>query len=379
METSFELTRRQRFFVESTKDFADKRLKPLIARNDNSNAFPSEALSLLAESHLLGLLPPKEEGGEGAGFFDLCLALEELARVCPVSALVCSVQNIGAWLLTSFGTTQQKNKYLMKLMDGSSVFGFLMPEPVLFDFLESSLLLSKEKLSENIFLISGSDIYVMNGDVAHVIMLSAKEDGSFTSCFLVDRGTRGLDSYATQGMNGAEARYTFKLKMENCPVPVENLLGEEGLAENVLVDFLSKDCCLTAARALGISRSALDFALEYSKDREQFGKRISQFHAIQMMLGDMCARVEAMRSIVYKAASAIDQKSGDADILAAIAKYFTAESAMKVTKDALQVSGGYGLMKDYPIERLIRNAQLTQISQGSLHNQRLTIAKLILK
>jgi alkylation response protein AidB-like acyl-CoA dehydrogenase len=277
------------------------------------------------------------------------------------------------------GTPEQKEKYLSRLLGGQCLFGFALPEPVFFNFLETPLSLSKGYSSEDGFLINGPGIHVVNGDVADVIMVHAKDDRSSASCFLVERGTQGLSGWITEGMTGAEARYTCKVKMENCHIPMANLLGQEGGAEEILGNFIAKDCCFTSARALGIAQGALEFALQYSQEREQFGRKISQFHAIQMILGDIGAQVEAARHLVYKAASALDQKSRQAEMLAAMAKYFASNAAMKVARDALQIFGGYGLMKDYPVEKMMRNAQLTQIAQGSLQNQRLAIAKELLK
>lgn len=379
METSYELTKKQKFFVETIQSFASKQLKPLAGEIDNSSSFPGEALNRLAGTRLLGLLVPREEGGEGAGFHDVCLALEGIAKICPTTALVCSVQNIGAWLVMWLGTPEQKKKYLSRLLGGKCLFGFALPEPVFFNFLATPLSFSKKDSPEDGFLINGPDMHVMNGDVADVIMVHAKNDGSPASCFLVERGTQGLLGRITEGMTGAEARYICKVKMENCHIPPGNLLGQEGGAEEILANFISKDCLFTSARALGIAQGALESAIKYSQEREQFGRKISQFHAVQMILGDIGAQVEAARHLVYKAASALDQKSRQAVMLTAMAKYFASNAAMKVAKDALQIFGGYGLMKDYPVEKMMRNAQLTQISQGSLQNQRLAIAKELLR
>jgi alkylation response protein AidB-like acyl-CoA dehydrogenase len=377
MGNTYELTKKQLFFVDNIKAFVEKQLKPLAEKTDRSGVFPREAFQKLAGNHLLGLIVPREEGGEEAGFHDLCLVLEGIARVCPTSALLCAVQNLGAWHIRKWGTAEQRKKYLAKIMNGSCVVGFIIPEPASFNVLETSL--SFTKSTKDGFAISGPEVHAVNGDEADVILVHARGEASSDSFFLVDKGVQGFNAARIEGLTGAEARYTPKVKFENCLVPIESLLGIEGGAEEIGATLVAHDCCLTAARALGIAQGALEFSLHYSQEREQFGRPISKFQAIQMKLGDIGSQVEAARHLVYKAAASLDQKSANAAMLAAMAKYFASNAAMRVAKDSLQISGGYGLMKDYPVEKMMRNAQLTQIAQGSSHNQQLRIAGFLLK
>jgi alkylation response protein AidB-like acyl-CoA dehydrogenase len=332
----------------------------------------------LAENRLLGLTVPKADGGEGAEFFDFFLLLEGIAKVCPTSALICSVQNLGAWFISAWGNNTQKDKYLSDVINGKLIFGYGLPEAVSFDLLATSLSFSKGYSTEDGFVLDGPEIHMVNGDAANLCVVFAENEQT-QSGFLIETDMPGFKGWAKKGLVGAEARYTAKAMLENCHVPIENMVGEEGQADDIMRDMFLKECCFVAARAVGIAQGSLEFALQYSQEREQFGRTISQFAAIQMLLGDMGARVEAARHLGYKAAAALGQKSSAAQMLTSMAKYFAADTAFRVAKDALQISGGYGLMKDYPVEKMLRNSQVTQISQGSSHNQRLIIARELLK
>jgi butyryl-CoA dehydrogenase len=378
MKISNDLGKKQKFFVENIKSLADKMLKPRAEETDMSRDFPRDLLNQLAENRLLGLIVPKAMGGEGAEFFDFFLMLEGIAKICPTSALMCSVQNLGAWFLSVWGTNVQKEKYLSAVIDGKLIFGYGLPEAVSFDLVATPFSFSKGYSIQDGFVLEGPEVHMINGDAANLCVVFAKSEQS-PSGFLVETDTPGFNGWSKEGLVGAEARYACKVRLESCHIPIENLVGEEGQADEIMRDLFFKECCFVAARALGIAQGSLEFALQYSQEREQFGRTISQFPAIQMLLGDMGARIEAARHLGYKAASALDQKSSSAQMLTSMAKYFAADAAFKVAKDALQISGGYGLMKDYPVEKMMRNSQLAQISQGSSHNQRLIIAKELLK
>lgn len=378
METSYDLSKKQKFFVENIKSLADKMLKPRAEEIDTSRDYPRKALNQLAENRLLGLIVPKADGGEGAGFFDFFLLLEGVAKVCPTSALICSVQNLGAWFLSTWGTNAQKDKYLSDVINGKLIFGYGLPEAVTFDLFATPLSYSKGYSIEDGFVLDGPEVHMVNGDAADICVVFAENEQA-PSGFLIETDMTGFKGWSTDGLVGAEARYTGKAMLENCHVPIENLVGEEGQADDIMHEVFLKECCFVAARALGIAQGSLEFALQYSQEREQFGRTISQFPAIQMHLGDMGTRVEAARHLGYKAASALDQKSSAAQMLTPMANYFAANAAFNVAKDAQQISGGYGLMKDYPVEKMLRNSQITQVSQGSSHNQKLIIARELLK
>lgn len=374
MEITYQLTRKQDFFRENINTFVKQRISPRVVETDRADELPREVMDQLAGNRLLGLLVPREEGGEGAGFLDLCLALEGIARVCPTSALMCSVQNLGGRLLSGQGRGTQKERYLSDLMAGKAVFGYAQPEVLSLSLTDVSLSVSKEGDG---FVLKGSECYVVNGDVAEVICLFAKDEQS-VHCFLVEKEIRGLKVTRQEGTRGAEARGTCKVVLEDCRLAADNLMGEEGAGQGIMADLINEASCFTAARALGIAEGALDYAIQYSKQREQFGRRIGTFQAIQVILADMGARVEAARHLVYKAAAVLDQGGKERYRFSSIAKYFASKIAMEVTADAVQVGGGYGYMKDYPVEKMMRNAQLCEIVDGSNHAHQLAVAQSLL-
>ena len=374
MEVTYQLTKKQDFFQKNINSFVKQRISPRVVETDREEEFPREAMDQLAGSRLLGLLVPREEGGEGAGFLDLCLALEGIAKACPTSALVCSVQNLGGRLLSRQGKPAQKDRYLSDLMAGEAVFGYALPEVVSLSLTDVVMSVSKERDG---FVLKGAESCVVNGDVAEVICLFAK-DGQSAHGLLVEKGTRGLKVTRQEGTRGAEARTTCMAVLENCRLPADNLMGEEGAGQEIMVDLITEASCFTAARALGIAQGALDYAIQYAKQREQFGRQIGKFQAIQVILADMGARVEAARQLVYKAASVLDQGIKERYRFSSTAKYFASRMAMEVTADAVQVGGGYGYAKDYPLEKMMRNAQLNQIVDGSNHSHQLAIAKSLL-
>jgi len=374
MEITYQLTRKQAFFRENIDSFVKQRISPRVVEIDRDEEFPHEMMDQLAGNRLLGLVVPREEGGEGAGFLDLCVALEGIAKSCPTSALICSVQNLGARLLSGQGKGAQKERYLSDLMAGKAVFGYALPEVVALSLTGVSLSVSKDRDG---FVLKGTECYVVNGDVAEVICLFAKDEQSVHG-FLVEKGTKGLKVTRQEGTRGAEARSTCRAVLENCRLPVDNLMGEEGAGQGIMADLISQASCFTAARALGIAQGALDYGIQYSKQREQFGRQIGRFQAIQVILADMGARVEAARHLMYKAAAVLDQGGKERYRFSSIAKYFASKMAMEVTADAVQVGGGYGYTKDYPVEKMMRNAQLSELLDGSNHAHQLAIAQSLL-
>jgi alkylation response protein AidB-like acyl-CoA dehydrogenase len=371
MEITYQLTKKQNFFRRNIDTFVKQKIGPRVAEIDREKDFPFQVIADLAGIRLLGLVVSKEEGGEGASFLDLCLALEGIAKVCPTSALICAVQNLGARLIWSAGQPAQKDRYLPDLVTGRAIFGYALPDVISLNLTEVSLSFSKEASG---FLLTGPDFCIVNGDVAHLICLFAKND-QITNCFLVAKDRQGLEVTRLKGTAGAEARVTCKAVLTECLIPSDNLLGREGDGQQIMADLISEASCLTAARSLGIAQGALDYAIQYSKQREQFGRPIGKFQAIQIILAGMEAKVEAIRHLVYKAASVLDERSNERFRFSSIAKYFASNTAREVTTDAVQVAGGYGYTKDYPLEKMMRNAHLNQVLDGSNHAHQLALER----
>lgn len=368
MDAQYQLGKRQEFFRRAVKDLAQKRIAPLADRVDGSPNYPRELLDLLAQSRLLGLLVPKEQGGEAAGVLDLCVALEELSRTCAASAILCSTQNVAERLILSFGSNDQRMR-LPHMALGKSLCGLSLAEPV-------GLKVSKlPKLTADSGrrVVSGSVSFAANADVANVLILPV-ESGPGCSYCLLDRQAAGIVVTRRDGMLGGEGRYACEVTLDACAVAEQDMLGEEGQGIAVTRSVLPEVSCAAAARAVGLAQSALDHALTYARDRVQFGRPIGRFQAIQVMLADMATRTEAARGMVYRAASLVDVRSSESLRLAIMAKITASDAAMITTTDAVQVLGGYGYMRDYPVERLMRNAKLCQMAEISNDAARVLLA-----
>jgi len=371
VETTYQLTKKQSFFQRNVDNLVKQQIRPLVEELDRQAEFPFEALRLLGQNRLLGLLAPPEAGGEGAGFLDVCLALEGLARACPFSALIVAVQNLGVRLLATEANPAQREKHLPALLAGEAVFGYAMPDASSLDLDRPPLEVRREGKA---FVLSGSGCFVVNADAAEVICLFARE-GNSVHGFLVGRGLAGMEAARSTGTAGAEARSTCRAKFQDCRLSLADLLDREGAGGNIAGELLNQAACFTAARALGMAQGALDYARLYARQREQFGRPIGQFQAVQMLLAGMTVKVEASRQLVYKAAAVLDQAGPERRRFASLAKCFATQSAAEACADAVQVAGGYGYTRDYPLERLMRNAHLAQLMDGGNQAHLLALAR----
>ena len=376
MEMTYQLTKKQGFFQKNIESFVKQKIGPRVLETDQMEGFPQEVLDQLAGNRLLGMLVSKEAGGEGAGFFDFCLALEGIAKVCPTSALICSTQNMGSRVISKEGTPDQKETYLSKLMAGEAVFGYVLPQLEMLSLILTDIPLTGSKEDEG-FVFNGSECTIINGDAADVICLFAG-NGDLAHGFLIEKGIQGLTVAEPKGVTGAEARCMCRAVLKNCRISGQDVLGKEGEGERIWGELLLEGSCLTAAIALGTGQGALDYAIQYSKQREQFGRQIAKFQAIRILLAEMATKVEAVRHFVYRVAAALDQNNGDRYKLCSMAKTFSSKMIMEVTTDAVQVCGGYGYMKDYPLQKMMRTAQLTQVLNGSNQSHQLAASKWLL-
>ncbi|MEJ2588088.1 MAG: acyl-CoA dehydrogenase family protein [Deltaproteobacteria bacterium] len=376
MDMTYQLTKKQGFFQKNIESFVRQKIAPRVSETDQMEGFPREILNELAGNRLLGMLVTKEEGGEGAGFFDFCLALEGIAKVCPTSAIICATQNLGARLLSKEGTPDQKGANLSKLMAGEAVFGYLLPQLEMLSLLLSDIPLSGSDEGDA-FSVNNSECTILNGDAADVICLFAK-NGDLAHGFLIEKSNKGLTIAESKGVTGAEARCLCKAALDKCRVSGQDFLSSRGEGERIWRDLMIEGACLTAAIALGIGQGALDYAVTYSKQREQFGRQIAKFQAVRILLAGMATKVEAVRHFVYRVAAALDQKSEDRYKLCSMAKVFSSKTIMEVTTDAIQVCGGYGYMKDYPVQKMMKGAQLTQILHGSNPSHQLSTSQWVL-
>jgi len=370
----FQLTKKHDLLKKNIRSLAVQQLRPLAGENDRTCGPPYKAFDVLAKNRLLGLLVPREEGGEGAGFLDTCLVLEEISKECPVSALCCSSQNLGTHLLSKEGAPSQKEKFMAGLLQGKAIFGYILPGGTSQDIADVAASFSGEN---DHFVVNSAECFVMNGEEAELIVVFARK-GESMRCFLIEKRFEGFSCAGSKGISGSERSATCKAVLNNCRVPAGNTLGQEIKGEEILSNFIHQSACFAAARALGIGEGALNYAVEYSKKREQFGRPIKEFQAIRAMLADMSAAVEASRCLTYKAGAALDERSRDRGQLSCTAKYVASKMAMEVTRDAIQVTGGYGYTREYPLEKMMRNALLGQVVEGSNHSHQLYIAKCLL-
>jgi alkylation response protein AidB-like acyl-CoA dehydrogenase len=370
MEGHFQLAKKQLFFRDLIRDLTQKKIAPLSVEGETTGEFPLKLFALLGQNRLLGLLLPKEIKGEGAGFLDFCVTLEEISKVSPLAANLCLFQNLGARLIQKFGNEEQK-KSLAPLVAGQIPFGFALNET---ESLDLSAVPVDAKQEGDSYILNGSRCYAANGDVAGAKLIFARNHQAIEA-FLLDENITGIHVSREEGLKGSEARYGITFRFQACRVPVQKRLGKEGEGLKIMEEFLAELSCAGAARAVGLAQGALEYSLAYAKSRVQFGSPILRFQAIQSLLANMATKVEAARQLVYVTASMVEMKDKKAGLFASMAKNNASDTAMAVTTDAVQIAGGYGYMRDYPLEKMMRNAKLAQITEGTNQIHQLLIVQ----
>lgn len=365
---------------EMVRDFTEKEIAPKAAELDKSCEFPFEHLKKMAELNLLGIPIPEEYGGAGMDVLAYAICIEEVARACAATALTLAAQTSLATVpILKFGSDDQKNTYLAKLCSGEYIGAFALTEPEAGS--DASATKTTAHLENGHYNVNGSKIFVTNGGHAQVVVFTAKtsdEPGSRgISSFIVEKGTAGFAAGKDEKKLGVRASQTSQLFFENCKIPQENLLGAEGDGFKNFLWTLDGGRCGIGAMALGIAQGALDVTLKYAKERFQFGVSIASFQAIQEMFADMATEIEAARHLVYNA-SYLRSKGERVTKEAAMAKLFASEMAMRVTYKAIQIHGGYGYTKDFPVERMCRDAKVCEIGEGTSEIQRMVIAREII-
>jgi butyryl-CoA dehydrogenase len=375
------LTEEQKMIRDLCRQIAVEKIMPVAAEYDKTEKFPWDVLKVMAQSDLFAIFVPSEYGGTGGGVLDLCIATEELSRACGGIAVCYAASALGTFPIIRFGNDEQKKKYLPDLASGKKIAAFGITEPEAGS--DASAITTTAKKSGNHYILNGVKHFITNGGEAEtytVIAMTDKSKGARgASAFIVEKGTPGFSFGKKEDKMGIRASATSELIFTDCKVPAENLLAKEGMGFIVTMKTFDKTRPGVAAQAVGIAQGALDAALRYAKERHQFGKSISSFQGIQWMLADMATEVEAARALVYAVARAIDSGAKDVAKDSAIAKLYASDVAMKVTTDAVQIFGGYGYMKDYPVEKYMRDAKITQIYEGTNQIQRNIIALQLIK
>ncbi|MEW6230728.1 MAG: acyl-CoA dehydrogenase [Chloroflexota bacterium] len=362
------------------RELAQEKIAPRAAEIDDKGEYPWDMKELLARQDLLALPFPEKYGGTGSDLFTFCLVVEEIAKVCASSSLIVLVQALGSFPILIAGTETQKQRYFPKLASGDWLAAFALTEPGAGS--DAAAMKTRAVLEGDHYVLNGSKCFITNAGIAQVYSVFAMTDPhkgvKGISAFIVDADSPGFRLGKIEHKMGIRGSQTGELVFDNCIVPVGNLLGNEGDGFKIAMMTLDKSRPGVGAQAVGIAQGALDYAARYAKERVQFGAPIANLQAIQFMLADMAMQVEAARCLVYEAAARVDAGEKGITMSSAMAKCFAGDVAMRVTTDALQVLGGYGYMKEYPLERMMRDAKITQIYEGTNQIQRLVIARALL-
>ncbi len=368
------LTEEQRTIKSLARKIAEERVLPVRAELDEKGEFPWAIIKDLAEADMLRVFVPAEYEGLGGGCLELCLVVEELSRVCGGVATTYAVNALGAYTVIEYGTEEQKRKYLPDIAAGKKLTAFALSEPTAGSD-AAAVKMTADKV-EGGYVLNGTKQFITNAGEAElytVIALTDKTKGARgASAILVEKGTPGFTFGKKEKKMGIRASATGELIFRNCLVPEENLIGKEGLGFVQAMRLFDRSRPGIGAQAVGIAQGALEAAVDYAQQRVQFGQPIITLPVVQDMLAEMATQVEAARALVYAAARTVDSSNKRVTEEAAMAKVFASDVAMKVTTDAVQVCGGTGYMKDYPVEKMMRDAKITQIYEGA--NQVLRIA-----
>ena len=377
---NFQLTKEQEFVRKMVSDFATTEVEPLAADIDAEHRFPEETVEKMAKYGLLGVPFPTEYGGAGGDHISYAITVEELSKKCASTGVICSAHtSLCCWPIFNWGTEEQRQKYLPDLLSGKKLGAFGLTEPNAGT--DASGQQTRAEDCGDYWLLNGAKVFITNGGYADVFVVMAMTDKSKgnhgISSFIVEKGDEGFSIGKTEDKMGICASSTTELIFQNCKIPKDRLLGEIGDGFKVAMSTLDGGRIGIASQALGIAQGALDVTIEYMKARKQFGKALSKFQALQFVVADLETQIQAARLLVYRAADMKDKHLpyGPA---AAMAKLFAAETAMHVTTKCVQLHGGYGYTKDYPVERMMRDAKITEIYEGTPEVQRMVIAASVL-
>jgi butyryl-CoA dehydrogenase len=377
---NFELSQDHKVLQDSVRDFVTKEIKPLAMQIDEEHMIPEELVRKMSDMGFLGSYLPEEYNGAGLDMLSYAIVVEEVSKACASCGVLISAHtSLASGPIYTFGTAEQKKKWLPALNTGEKIGCFLLTEPEAGSDAGGTATMYKREGDE--FVINGSKTFITNGGYLGTGVLMASFDRSLKhkgiSAFIIDLSSPGVTILKNEKKMGIRGSYTTAFAFDNVRIPVENLLGQEGKGFNVAMDTLNGGRIGIASQALGIAGGAFDRALAYSKERKQFGQAISEFQAIQFKLADMWAKIETSKLMTYKAAWLKDQKKSYT-MESAMCKMLASEAATFVTREAIQIHGGYGFICDYEVERMYRDAKITEIYEGTNEVQRVVISKLLL-
>ena len=381
MKMNFKLSEEHEMIRKMVRDFANKEVAPTAEERDEEERFDRELFDKMAELGLTGIPWPEEYGGIGSDYLAYCIAVEELSRVCASTGVTLSAHtSLAGWPVYTFGTEEQKQKYLRPMAEGSKIGAYGLTEPA--SGSDAGGMKTNAKEDGDHWILNGSKIFITNGGIADIYIVFAVTDPTSkhkgTTAFIVEKDFEGFSVGKKEKKLGIRSSPTTEIIFDNCRVPKENVLGELGQGFKIAMQTLDGGRNGIAAQAVGIAQGAMDAAIDYAKEREQFGKPIAANQGISFKLADMATSIEASRLLTYQAAW-LESNKYSYSKESAMAKLMAGDTAMKVTVEAVQVFGGYGYTKDYPVERFMRDAKITQIYEGTQEIQRLVISRMVTK
>jgi alkylation response protein AidB-like acyl-CoA dehydrogenase len=366
---------------EAIRELVQDRVAPRAAEIDERMEYPADIEKLFAENGILGIPFPERYGGVSGSSVAICMGIEEIAKACTTSSLILAVQALGSYPILLAGTEEQKQRLCPPLARGEQLAAYALSEAG--SGSDAAAMKTRAKRYGDEYVLNGTKQFITNGSESEVLVVFAQSDpeaGSRgISAFVLEKDASPWQVAKLEHKLGIRGSPTAQVVLEDVRVPAANRLGDEGQGFKLALAVLDRSRPGIGAQALGIAEGALAYALGYAKERQQFGQPISAFQGIQFMLADMATQVEAARHLVYLAATKVDQSAPDLTKVAAMAKLFASDMAMKVTTDAVQVLGGYGYIQDYPVERMMRDAKITQIYEGTNQIQRVVISRALLR
>jgi len=376
------LTEEQEMLRELCAQIAREKILPVRAEYDESGEFPWDVVKVMAESDIYGVYIPEEYGGFGGGVMEMCIATEELSKVCGGIALAFAASALGAYPILLFGSDEQKKKYLPDIAAGKKLAAFALTEANAGS--DAGAIETRAELDGDEYVLNGTKQWITNGGEAETYTVLARTSKGTgirgMSCLIVEKDTPGFTFGKKEDKMGIRGSATRELVFQDCRVPRENVLGgREGTGFVIAMRTFDKSRPGVAAQAVGIAQGAFEEAAKYARHREQFGQPVGSFQAVQFMLADMATQIEAARALVYQTARSVDAGEKDIAKISAMAKVFASDVAMRVTTDAVQILGGYGYMKEYPVEKMMRDAKITQIYEGTNQIQRSIIGSAVIK
>lgn len=377
----FEFSAEQVAIRDTIRELVQDRVAPRAAEIDEKGEYPKDIETLFADNGILGIPFPEEYGGISGSSVTICMGIEEIAKADASSSLILAVQALGSYPILVAGTEEQKKRLCPPLASGEKVAAYALSEPG--SGSDAAAMKTHARKVGNDYVLNGTKQFITHGSIAGTLVVFAQTDGGndhkSISAFVLERETSPWKVEKLEHKLGIRGSPTAQIVLEDVKVPAANRLGEEGAGFKLALAVLDRSRPGIGAQALGIAEGAFAYALNYVKEREQFGQAIASFQGIQFMLADIATQIEAARHLVFQAATKVDVKAPDLTKVAAMAKLFASDMAMKVTTDCVQLLGGYGYISDYPVERMMRDAKITQIYEGTNQIQRVVIARALLR